>query len=113
MTLLTLLSDNPALRALQLMLLVAAVVSVYLVLFTTRDSILRSESFWFQLVSIMLVACLPVVGFLLYVLYRPSQTLMEKELHQNIRTLLARTRVESGKGKVESEKKKEPEQSVA
>lgn len=81
---LSFLADNPTLRLLQFLLLSIAVLAVFFVLFTTRDILLRSKSFLFQVISILLVACVPVIGFFLYLLIRPARTLRQKELERNI-----------------------------
>lgn len=82
------LSDNPALRILQGGLLLLGVVAVFLVCFTTRDIILRTRSFIYQLFSILLVALLPVFGFFLYLLIRPARTVKERELEDMVRKVL-------------------------
>lgn len=92
MSLINFLASDPQLRLLQFLLLSVAGASVYLVLFTTRDSILRSNSFWFQFFSIALVAVLPIVGFLLYLLIRPSRTLKDKEMEEVMQYILETVR---------------------
>ena len=82
------LSDNPVLRTMQLSLLSVGVVAVLLVCFTTRDILLRSRSFWYQLVSILLVATLPIVGFFLYLLIRPARTVKEREMEEMLKKLI-------------------------
>ena len=79
MYLLQLFSENPVLRSMQLALLLLAVICVFLVFFAARDAILRSRSFWFQMFAVILSAALPVAGFLLYLLIRPSRTLRQAE----------------------------------
>lgn len=88
MSLLQFLSENPQLRLLQLSLLVVAILSVFLVFFVTRDALLRSKSFWLPFFAVTLTACLPIIGFLLYLLVRPSQMLKERELHEMVTRLL-------------------------
>ncbi len=88
-TLLTFLSADPALRLLQGLLLTIAVLVVYLVFFTLRDVLLRSRNFAFQLFAILLVAFLPIVGFLLYMLIRPVQTLAERRRDRYLREIHA------------------------
>ncbi len=63
---------------------------VFLVLFTTRDILLRTNSFLLQACSILLVAVLPIVGFFIYVLIRPSRTLAERAMHRDIIVLLSK-----------------------
>lgn len=85
--LLGVLSDDPAARVFQLGVLCLGVVSVYLLFYTTRDVLLRSSSIPFQIFSIFLVAFLPVMGFFLYLLFRPSQTIMEREMTEMLHDL--------------------------
>ena len=84
---LSLLTDNPAIRALQISLLAGAVVDMYLVFFATRDILLRTRSFFYQLVCILLVAVLPVVGFFLYLLIRPATTVRDREMEKLLRKI--------------------------
>lgn len=74
------LADDPALRLLQGGMLFLGIIVIFLVFYTTRDVLLRSQSLLFMAFSIVLVALVPVIGFLLYVLVRPSKTLAEKDL---------------------------------
>lgn len=85
---LSLLTDNPVIRAMQLSLLGAAVVAIYLVFFTTRDILLRTRSFLYQILCILLVAVLPVLGFFLYLLIRPATTVREREMEKMVKKLL-------------------------
>jgi ABC-type nickel/cobalt efflux system permease component RcnA len=82
------LSGDPTFRLLQIALLLIAVLAVFLVFYTLRDILLRSRSFFFQIISILLVSCLPIVGFLLYVLIRPTRTLREREVDRALGSLL-------------------------
>lgn len=65
---------------------------VFLIFFTTRDIILRTRSFWYQLFCIVLVTFLPVVGFFLYLLIRPPATLVEQEMQETLDEILERER---------------------
>ena len=85
---LSLLTDNPVIRTLQLTLLGAAVVAVYLVFFATRDILLRTRSFLYQIACILLVALLPLLGFFLYLLIRPATTIREREWERMLRKIL-------------------------
>jgi hypothetical protein len=105
MALLELLSDNPVLRLLQFALLVTALLSVFFVLFTTRDSLLRSTSFWFQFFAIVLVAALPIVGFLLYLLLRPARTLKERETEAILHSIQQSLGAKNAVSRKESKKK--------
>lgn len=73
-------AEDPTLRMLQAGLILLGSLIVFLVLFTARDIILRTRSFLFQLFCIVLVAILPGIGFMIYLLIRPSRTLKEREL---------------------------------
>ncbi len=74
----------------QSLMIIAASFVVFLVLFATRDILLRSSSFVFQIFCILLVALLPVIGFLLYLLIRPSRTIADKKLSRQVEALLER-----------------------
>ncbi len=84
---LLLLADDPLLRLLQAVLLLAGAIVIFLVFFTTRDILSRTHSFPMTLFSIVLVAALPVIGFLIYLLVRPGQTLKDKELFAMVQSL--------------------------
>ena len=86
----SLLTDNPAIRMVQLSLLGVAAVAIYLVFYTTRDILLRTRSFFYQLVCILLVALLPILGFFLYLLIRPASTVRERELEKMLKKLTIR-----------------------
>jgi hypothetical protein len=72
-------SENPLLSALQAALVAAVALSVYLIFYATRDVLLRSSSLVFQIFCIVLVAVLPILGFFLYLLIRPAETLRQRE----------------------------------
>lgn len=80
---------NPTVRAVQGALLILAVIDVFLVLYTLRDMLLRTRSFLYQFVCILLVAALPGVGFLFYLLIRPSRTLQQRETEAVVRQMAA------------------------
>lgn len=84
------LAADPVLRLLQLLMLATGVLVIFLVFYTTRDVLLRSQSFTFMLFSIIVVAVLPLVGFCLYVLIRPARTLKERELEEMLLVLTAK-----------------------
>lgn len=88
----TLFSSDPAVFALQIAAVVASALVIYTVLYTTRDILLRSSSTLAQVGAILLVAALPIVGFFLYFLVRPSKTLFEKSLRRDLTELIVRTR---------------------
>lgn len=81
-------AEDPALRLLQCSLLLLGFIVIFLVFFATRDILLRTHSFWYMAFSIVLVALLPVVGFLLYLLLRPARTIKERELEALLLQLL-------------------------
>lgn len=84
---LTLFAEQPAIRTTQVGLIVIAVVAIYLVFYVTRDIILRSHSFVYQVACILLAALLPIVGFFLYLLVRPAATIREREVEHMLREL--------------------------
>ena len=72
--------EEPFLRLQQAGVLSLGALLVYLILYTTRDILLRSNSLLYMLFSILLVTAFPIVGFLLYLLLRPARTIAEREL---------------------------------
>lgn len=86
------LAEDPALRLLQGGMLLVGVVVIFLVFFTTRDILLRTHSFWYMFLSIILVAALPVLGFFLYLLIRPSRTSKEREMEVLLSEVLVAVR---------------------
>ncbi|MCB9808375.1 hypothetical protein H6770_03920 [Candidatus Peribacteria bacterium] len=96
------LAEDPALRILQGAMLFLGVVVIFLVFFTTRDILLRTHSFWYMFISILLVAALPVAGFLLYLLIRPARTIKERELEFLLVELLAGSKVSSHRETVDT-----------
>lgn len=65
----------------------SAVVLIYLLLFTLRDILLRTRSFWYQFFCVLLVGCLPIVGFFLYLLIRPARTVKQRELESVLQSI--------------------------
>jgi amino acid permease len=86
------LAEDPALRLLQCGMLLVGVVVIFLVFYTTRDILLRTHSFWYMFFSIVLVAALPVVGFFLYLLIRPSRTSKECDTEELLTEILVELR---------------------
>lgn len=96
-------SADPSVLLVQSAMVFSACVIVFLVLFATRDILLRSHSLSLQIVCILLVALLPVVGFLLYLLIRPSRTVAERSLERRVQELTAALH-KKGKQEVSSKK---------
>lgn len=78
----SLLAFFPALDANQIIVYSASFFLVYFLFFTMRDIFLRTHSSLYQIACILLVALLPVIGFLLYFLIRPARTIKEREMEQ-------------------------------
>lgn len=78
----TFLALFPALDANQIAVYAASFILVYFLFFAMRDIFLRTHSSLYQIACILMVALLPVVGFLLYFLVRPARTIKERELEQ-------------------------------
>lgn len=85
--------------AVQIAMAFALFIVVFFVLFATRDILLRTNSFLLQMFCILLVALLPILGFFLYLLVRPSQTLAEKAMRHDIALLLSRQNAQHHKPK--------------
>ncbi len=86
-SLLAIISADPAVRMMQFTLLTAAVIVVFCIFYVLRDVVLRTNSFFLQLFCILVVAFLPGIGFLLYLLLRPAQTLRERQMEQMVRDI--------------------------
>lgn len=84
----TFVAADPVLRAVQGGLLLSGAAVVFLLFHATRDIMLRTKSFAYQFASILLVAGLPVVGYLVYLLIRPARTIKERELEAMLTTIL-------------------------
>jgi len=102
---LTFLAEDPILRMMQVGMLLAGVIAVFLVFYTTRDILLRTNSFLYMFFCILLVAMLPVVGFFLYLLIRPPRTIKERELEQKVLTFVNAQQKTSTKKKPPVKKK--------
>lgn len=85
-------SEDPVVLAVQTGLVVIVSLLIFLVFFTAKDIVRRSNSFAATILSIFLVAFLPLIGFLFYILLRPSLTLQEKELHKRVHDLWLRAK---------------------
>lgn len=72
-------AEDPAVRTVQFTLLALATVDVFLVFYATRDILLRTRLFLYQFLCIVLVAVLPGLGFLIYLLVRPARTVRQRE----------------------------------
>jgi hypothetical protein len=75
---------------LQGIVLSGAFILLFLLLYTLRDIILRTHSFWFQAFCVLLTGALPIAGFLVYLLIRPARTIKERELEDMVRDLAGR-----------------------
>lgn len=101
------LADDPLVRMIQGSLLVIGAIIIFLVFYTTRDVLLRSRSFSFMLFCILLVATLPIIGFLIYLLIRPNMTLPQREMRDQITQIARKLGISSKKNdSKEKEKKK-------
>ncbi|MDB4979221.1 MAG: hypothetical protein JWM56_1407 [Candidatus Peribacteria bacterium] len=85
-------SSAPHINTMSTALLGAGILAVFLIFFTTRDILLRTQSFVYQFICILLVAIVPGIGFLLYLLIRPSRTVKQKELESLVLNIHDRTR---------------------
>lgn len=67
-----------------------------IIIWVTRDSISRSGSLLFQTFAILLNITIPILGILLYLIIRPSQTLLER-YYQDMEQRLLKEAIEEGK----------------
>ncbi len=72
----------PALDANQIAVFAISFFLVYFLFFVMRDVFLRTHSSLYQIACILIVALLPVIGFLLYFLIRPARTIKEREMER-------------------------------
>lgn len=84
------LATDPTVLFFQFLMAGSAFIVVFLVLFTTRDILLRTHSFLLQAFCILLTAVLPIIGFFLYLLIRPSRTIAERAMHRDIIALMSK-----------------------
>ncbi|HVW66777.1 MAG TPA: hypothetical protein VHA78_03525 [Candidatus Peribacteraceae bacterium] len=105
--------DNPGLRAAQTGLVVLGIIVLFLLFFALRDILLRTRSFWYQFICIVIVTLFPVVGFLVYLLIRPARTIKQRELESMILTLVANDapdQIEVGENEEAAEETEESEE---
>ncbi|MBP7114227.1 MAG: hypothetical protein KBA40_02110 [Candidatus Peribacteraceae bacterium] len=84
------LASDPAVLAVQGLMAGSAFIVVFLVLFTTRDILFRTNSFLLQTFCILLTAVLPIIGFFIYLLIRPPRTIAERAMHRDIIALMSK-----------------------
>lgn len=100
----SILAKDPTALALQFGVLALGSLLLFLLFWTLKDSLLRSQSLFFHVFALLLVTALPLFGFLVYLLIRPSRTLRERETERLLHMLLkevqqARKQHPSKKGK--------------
>ena len=86
-------------RSVQIALGVGAAGLVFLIFWATRDILRRTRSTTLQVLNILMVALLPVVGFGLYLIVRPSRTIEEKEMAGNVQEILSILKIREEKMK--------------
>jgi hypothetical protein len=70
---------TPSFKTMQLALVVyLGLLWLSVIVWVTRDAINRSESVLFQALAILLNIVFPVLGILLYLIIRPSKTILER-----------------------------------
>jgi hypothetical protein len=81
-------AENAPLFFMQSTIALTSFFLLFLLLYTLRDILQRTHSFAYQCFCVLLVGALPIVGFLVYLLIRPSRTLKEREVEEMLLTLL-------------------------
>ena len=104
---LALVSENPVLLAVQGALMGTAFILAFFVFWVTKDILHRTNSVLFQMLCIAMTAVLPVVGFFLYLIIRPSQTIEERMLIDRMDEILSLMKEKEGKKDKIAEVKKE------
>lgn len=87
-TILAFFAEDPVFRLMQGGLLFVGLCDVFLLFWTLRDVLMRSQSLLFQMCALLMVFALPFAGFLLYLLVRPSSTLREQSIAQMVEHVL-------------------------
>ncbi len=106
-----LIARNPLLVSTQLSILLLLSLVLFLLFYALRDILLRTRSLPYQFLCILLVAALPVAGFLLYLLIRPARTLAQRETDRKIGELWELFHgEEEGEGEEEKEQEDEKEE---
>lgn len=100
---LTVFAVDPMVQLMQIFMVLFGLIMVCIVFFTTRDVLLRSNSFLFMLFSILLVTIFPVGGLLIYLLIRPSRTVSQK--NSDVILLLLKKKIDSLEESVQSVQK--------
>lgn len=85
---LTVIANDPVARGLQGLMLLLGLILIFIVFYTTRDILLRTQSFIVMILYIVLVSALPIVGFLIYLLVRPPRTIKEREMYKMLEKVL-------------------------
>lgn len=62
-------------------------VLVYIIFYTTKDVFARSESFLFMFFALLLVTAIPLLGFALYILIRPSSRTLERKMYAKLQII--------------------------
>jgi hypothetical protein len=83
-------ASNSPVFIVQLAMIAIGTTLVFLVLFATRDILLRTHSLLYQVFCILIVAALPILGFLVYLLIRPTSTCAERQLRHDIEQILSK-----------------------
>ena len=107
-TILSFFAGDPVFRLMQGGLLLFGLFDVFLLFWTLRDSLMRSQSLLFQMCALLMVFALPFAGFLLYLLIRPSSTLRERAVAQMVEKVLEtyqKNMLQSHKKGIHSQKK--------
>ena len=94
------LADDPVLRVVQGGMIGFGLLLVFLVFYATRDILLRTTSLVRMFLSILLVTALPGIGFLLYLLVRPTTTLRERAMEHAVWEILEKLEKQMSKPSV-------------
>ncbi len=81
--------QDTALHIAQASLGLVGLILLFLLFFALRDILLRTRSFFYQFVCIVIVTLLPGIGFAIYLLIRPARTIKEREMESMLLTLVA------------------------
>ncbi len=80
-------STNPSVLLMQIATILVAAIVIFLVLFGAKDILSRTDSFLAQIFCVLLIALLPLIGFFLYLLLRPSTRTIERKILRELRVM--------------------------
>ena len=93
--------SSPSIKTLELVFVVYfAMLWISIIIWVTRDSISRSNSILFQVLSICLNIFFPILGIVLYLVIRPSKTKLDR-YYEDLEHKLILNSIDQNKKKID------------